>query len=352
MALYLYYKGELRGVLSWEKKNIFLLGSAVGAVVVALLRENVFGAMMGTYYVGMLLLVFYYAKHTTRPLTEKILSMAVGFSLVSVLVILVQYYRIQLSQNFTLSLSQIEDYPGFRVDAMYMNPNYYAMMIEFFILICVYRILKAPTKKTLLYYIPVILINFFALYMSGCRTAWVPFLVSVPLMLLLVNKKKLFGLMAAGETLAVVLVAPRLPRMGSILLYLKDRISIWSQGIEWAKQYPLLGDGPMGYDHLYSMQGGYMARHAHNILIDALVNYGIIGVGISLVYYMQKLKEWFLLFKAGTDPAMVALMAGFLVSVLMHGIMDNTIIWPQCALLFFFVFAANTTPKEQTELSA
>lgn len=340
MTLYLYYQGELRGIFSWEKKGKYLLMGAALAIAVAFYHDNIFGIMIGAFYFSQCLLALYYARHITKTTFEKILDIAVFFSLVSIIIILVQYYFIQASQNFTLSLKEIEDYPGFRVSATFLNPNYYAMMIEFFVLICIYRIMQRNTRRDTVKYLLLIFINLFALYMTGCRTAWVPFLVSVPLMFFFMKRKGLFAASLVLEGGGFSMLVSKLPRMDSILVYLQDRIGIWKQALTWFSRQPVFGYGPFAYNHLYMHEQGYRAHHAHNVLFDALLNYGIVGTGIALVYFIEKLKEHILLLKSGKDRALPALCAGFTATVLGHGVLDNTIIWPQCAWMFLFVYLA------------
>lgn len=68
------------------------------------------------------------------------------------------------------------------------------MMIEFLVLICVYKMMQVKTKRRIIFYIVTILANLFALYLTGCRTAWVPFVVTIPFMFLM-NKR--FGYFTA-----------------------------------------------------------------------------------------------------------------------------------------------------------
>lgn len=80
----------------------------------------------------------------------------------------------------------------------------------------------------------------------------------------------------------------------------------------------------------------YPANHAHNILLDVLINFGIVGIiivspiflSICRIVYNIKHKNLFRLVLALTSI------------VVLHGMLDVTILWHQCAFIYLSVILA------------
>ena len=117
------------------------------------------------------------------------------------------------------------------------------------------------------------------------------------------------------------------------------------------KAHPLFGEGPLTYYHIYKQYGGHPTQHAHNVILDPLLSHGLIPCIILLVYLGSNLKEVWLLFKRRIDMRLFSLIVAFLLTVLIHGILDYTIYWVQTSLLFFIVFSASSIYFHKEEYS-
>ena len=135
-----------------------------------------------------------------------------------------EYMRIVHRLNYDFMMLVIEDSPKNRVNSTFFNANYYAMMIEFLVLICVYKMMQVKTKRRIIFYIVTILANLFALYLTGCRTAWVPFVVTIPFMFLM-NKR--FGYFTA--TMSAI-------GTGGIAILLKPEVDVYKRQV-YSKSY-------------------------------------------------------------------------------------------------------------------
>mgnify|MGYP006971982349 FL=1 len=142
---------------------------------------------------------------------------------------MLEYCRIIDRLNYDFLQFKVEESPKYRINSTFFNANYYSMMIEFIVLICVYKMMQVKQKRRIFFYIITIVCNLFALYLSGSRTAWIPFVVTIPFMFL-INKR--FGYFSAamgaiGGCGLMVLIEPSLLQRANILADFMKRGKIW-----------------------------------------------------------------------------------------------------------------------------
>ena len=319
----------------------------------AFFYKNWLGAVCGVAILLIFLFVFYYRTYINKRLFELLLDACCIISLFCVVWALMEYVRIINRLDYHFLDLVIEDSPKDRVNSTFFNANYYAMMIEFIVLICVYKMMQVKTLRRIVFYLFTIAANLFALYLTGCRTAWIPFVVTVPFMFLM-NKRFGFFSFSMGA-IAVsgisLLVYPELMQRTSILGDFLKRAKIWKTAVKGIKAHPLFGEGPLTYYHIYKQYGGHPTQHAHNVILDPLLSHGLIPCIILLVYLGSNLKEVWLLFKRRIDMRLFSLIVAFLLTVLIHGILDYTIYWVQTSLLFFIVFSASSIYFHKEEYS-
>ncbi len=56
-----------------------------------------------------------------------------------------------------------------------------------------------------------------------------------------------------------------------------SRIKIWKTAFMCISMYPFFGWGPQTYKKFYPLVHGHKAPHAHNIYIDSIFSYGVVG---------------------------------------------------------------------------
>ena len=107
------------------------------------------------------------------------------------------------------------------------------------------------------------------LYLTGCRTAFVPLALVVPVFFICYGERKWIllsiGLILAG-IIAVSLIPDLIPRLSDIST-LESRFDIWYGAFQGIAMYPLFGNGPQTYGRLYPIYDWHKAPHAHNIYI-------------------------------------------------------------------------------------
>jgi len=133
-----------------------------------------------------------------------------------------------------------------------------------------------------------------------------------------------------------------LPRLSDVDVTIRMRQQIWEQAIITIKESPLLGHGFMSYGFLFNVvYNSRLVPHAHNILIDMLLNFGIIGTLLFsyyfVRYYYDLVKAW--LSKNKDSEKATVLIFAVSVAAFVHGMTDITLLWVQTLPLFLIILA-------------
>lgn len=345
VLLYLLIKGRIKEILRQFPTAKYALFFSCLTGIVSVFHENYLGALCSLGLFVVFLFVFFFRSIISKRLFELIVDASCIVSLFCFGWALLEYYSIIQSLDYEFFDLTIADDPFYRVNSTFFNANYYAMMVEFLILMCVYKMMEAKSLHRIVFYIVTICCNLLGLYLSGCRTAWVPFVVTVPLMFLLNNHKKFFAgtvgviLVAAG----LFVIAPDIfPRSDSFGLYLDTRVDIWQAAIRGICDHPIFGQGPLTYFHAYAQYGGPPTQHAHSVFLDPILSFGVSGVLLLGMYFYQNGKEIWHLYSQKLNVRLFSLTLSFLITVLIHGILDYTIFWVQTGQIFLLVLGASS----------
>lgn len=194
----------------------------------------------------------------------------------------------------------------------FFNPNYYG---AFLALLIVYYHIKKYDRKYLLVFI-------IALLLTGSRFALVSLILTYALVLL--DKNRVLGSIAFIISFIYFYLVYKgivpFVRADTISKYLDLRLWIYQLGIKGMAHGFLLGHGPT-YFYEYSK---HVYPHSHNILIEYILSYGLIG----LVYALYNISE----VKFNKKKILVIAL------IMIHGLADYTIFWPQVALVFLTLF--------------
>lgn len=345
VLLYLLFKGKLPKLIKQYPKSRYVLILCILSFLVSLYHGNQLGAVCTIGILIVFLFILFYRSKITSRLFELIVDASCIVSLFCFVWALMEYYSIIQSLDYEKFNLDIADDPYYRVNSTFFNANYYAMMIEFLILMCVYKMMNARTARRVVFYIITIGCNLLGLYLSGCRSAWVPFIVTIPIMFLLNNHKKFFmgTMLVIGAGGLCFLLAPQLfPRSDSFGLYLSVRIDIWEAAIRGILDHPLLGQGPLTYFHTYELYGGPPTQHAHSVFLDPFLSFGVIGVFLAGFYFYQNGQEIWHLYTQKLNIRLFSLIIAFILTVMIHGLLDYTIFWVQTAQIFLLVLSASS----------
>jgi len=200
-----------------------------------------------------------------------------------------------------------------------------------------YYFLSNKNKKNRLYFLCVSTLAFIVLFLTENRTALPTILIATLVLSLTKNSKKVFAFLGVFTIVIVVLmffsnkIFPRYEFIGNSL---GTRKEIWKNAIELFKQTYLFGSGPMAYQNASWVT--HPANHAHNILLDVLINFGIIGNLVIAPLFIGLCKQVYDIRKRNLFRLIIALT----VVVILHGMLDVTILWHQTAYIYFSVLLA------------
>ena len=344
LTVRLFLKGEIKEAYQSIPYSRFILLFCALITAVSLYYQNYYGVVCSLGFLIILSFILYYRTHITLELFEFITNFIVVLSVFAALYGLIEYIGILNAKNIDVFEVIIFNVPHDRINSFFFNANYYAMMIEFFVCITFYKILRfhnlRENFKKFFYYVLVIGLNLFLLLLTGCRTAW-PALAAGILIMLIIDKHYKTCL-CIGSVVAFVIIyfllnPTEFPRVDNIISYFMTREKIWSVAIQNIKTHFLFGEGPMTYMHIYSLYNGHPTEHAHSIYLDPLLCFGIVGILTITPYIFSNIKKLYQLWKSQIDKTLVALITSFTIMVLVHGVMDYTVFFVQTGFLYLLM---------------
>lgn len=350
-TIYLLYTKRLISAFKNTDKVKYLIIFSILSLVVSLIYQNWIGVACTLFIMIAISLTLYYRQIITKDLFEFILDLVIAMSILWAIYGFYEYMMIL--NRFGIDHFKIKIYSRRenRLNSVFMNANYYAMMIEFTLMMIGYKLFGTKDIKKISYYLSVAFINCFLLFLSGCRTAWPAIGIGV-IVFLIINKNYrwclFIGTCFALGIIMIIINPSIFPRFSSILKYYSDRNEIWSTAIKGIKAHPLFGQGPMTYMMIYEKYQGYVTHHAHSIYLDPFLCFGVVGVGTIIPYIVNNCKELFYVYKNKLDRRLVAFILACVSAVLIHGILDYTVFWIHTGILFLFIASSfNIYTKKQ-----
>lgn len=230
---------------------------------------------------------------------------------------------------------------SFRVTAGFGNANYYGTIIEFVVLICVYRMMTNPSGR--LFYCGIILMNVVGLFLCDCQSSWLPILVGILIIFYCNGHKKktlTFLCIAVGLVAAGLFIPNVLPRLGRMPQTFATRINIWMTALQGIKAHPLFGQGTITYMFIHELYNGYSTYHAHSLYLDPFLNYGVVGVCVMLRYFWVTTSEALKKQLGDKSRSIKSLALAIVVGVLIHGVTDVTIMWIPTSMLLMVILSS------------
>lgn len=331
---------QMQEVYKSIKGTKWILLFTILSVITSLFYKNYVGVGCSFIILALLSVSLYFGKYGNQKVLKQILKIYLWMSIVCGILAVFQYKQILINNNIEGWKFIIFDKPKDRVTSFFFNANYYAMMCEFFALVTVYFFLfeKNDTILNKVIYVFIGVYNLFFLLMTACRTAWPALGIGVVALCLLTKDKKYYLLV--GSLLAIVIgaliIKPDLfPRFDNIGPYFSRRLRIFNLAIENIKTHPLFGEGPLTYYHVHlDYPKPIKTQHAHNFILDPLMNYGVVGVGLILPFFFERFKS---VTKMTKECMSKPLIISFVLTVIIHGLLDFTVYFVPTGFFFFMV---------------
>ena len=328
-ALWVLFHAERRREALRERSSRYVLTVVIVTCFIGAVHHNLIGILYSLLMAALLLSALYLRSGMTLPLFERMMDAACACGAASAAVGVLQ------------KLYWLPQDASYRPVSLFTNANYFAAMMEFLLLIAMYRLFSRPQRKGL----PVLaLLSALAgLYCAASLSAVFAAGVAAAVMLLVKQRLRLLAGLSAAAVAAVLLVLafPALfPRTLAAGESWEARFSIWHTAVKGILAHPLFGEGAAAYRQVYPRYFGYETYHAHNLLLDMLLNFGFIGTAALGAYFFLQLRVLLLRFRSRMCEDSNVLLLAALVAVLVHGLTDVTIFWVQTGWLFALLFTS------------
>ncbi len=330
-AVYALSKSGLRKKIMTGRGTYLLYAFCLLTFVVSLCYMNWRGILGGVA----IFLLFTYGLFLRVIMTEKLyhylIKIICGLSVLSSLYAMTQMWHIwPLTTDY-------------RAYSTFFNPNYYATIAGFVILLCVYKL--SCFKGGRLFYFICMLFNLVGVVSTGCRTAWLALGVGVVAMLFFQKRYKwMVGIAVLGAAVLVIgIVQPDwIPRFDSIGYSATDRFRIWESGASVLPDSLWVGKGL--YTYYYSVLHqtvDFMVNkpHSHNLYLDFLLNFGIVGCAMLLIVLAGLIRAVAIKVRRGCPSRVWTVMAGIFIGILVHGITDVTILGVETSIMMVTLFS-------------
>lgn len=314
---------------------IFIAYSAV----ISFVYQNWAGVAISVAYIIIAIYFNYYQQVIKPYFVEELLNIALIGSFILFIFATFEYLNWIPEWDYTFISPEINRIHNGRAEATFANPNYYSMMLEFFFFIGIYKFMRTTKIRKKLVYIFIAFCNLFATVYTGTRTSLLVVIGTLFVFYYVLGYKKtaIGTFITATATCIILYFLGLLPRFEDLGFAFEDRFVIWETGLKGLKDNIWFGQGPLTYLHIWADYGEKYTQHAHNIILDTLLSYGVIGTGILLVPIVNLAGKINQMRQYPILRHRLALVCSFCSIVLLHGMFDLTIFWIQTAFLFLFV---------------
>ncbi len=331
LGIYLVSNKQTRKIIFSQKYSKYIVAFFTFYLLEALYFGNWFGVGAGFGLILAIIIGFFQRSFMTEELYERILTLVCILSITS--------SSCAITQKFIISM--VDDSFNYdRISAMFLHPNYFGTITATVIIICAYKILTNQDMKWLYYMVGIM--NVISIYLSESMFAWVEVFIGIAVLLLIMKRFRLFFLwMCAGVVAGysiLVLNVNLIPRLSDAGETFRLRLNIWKFAIKQIFLSPFLGHGAMSCAFL-SYARGNLIPHSHSIYLDTLMNFGIAGTLLIVLYFIKYYISVIKLCLKEKKTMITSLILAVSAAAFVHGITDVTLFWIQTLPLFIFILS-------------
>lgn len=333
----------VKQVYRWTPMHRMLHVWFLISLIASLVSGNSVGiaATVAVYMLYVYLL--YYRQYARVRVIEKLIDVMLSCSVCHAIYAYLQHKHVLYGPDYHAWHSALVSWKDGRADSVFLNPNYYAMACGLFVLLACYKLTQHPKLLSVLWYSVVIVANSVGLILTQTRVAIPALLVSVVVFLYCYGSRQTKRLVMVVSLLGLLCLPllQQLPRFsfGDIHSHLGIRLEIWQTSWRHFLKTSVMGSGPLTYMNIYSVYGSYATQHAHNLVLDSLLNYGVLGTG-ALMGWLWYMKPMVRRLKELSANGLYALVVSFLVLTFTFGLMDVTIFWVQTLFIVMSILMA------------
>jgi len=326
-AIYIIAKQKTREIVFSDKSSILLIIFTVLTLVTGIVNENWFGAGCSIFCFSIIVIMQFSRTTMTTVLFEKLLNICCLLSAAAT--------GSAITEKF-VHVFFYENNSCYRCYAYFFNPNYMGTMLAISIIICAYKVITKSGSKFFFYSIATF--DLIGVYLSGSMFVWIAIFIGVSVLLILHHEHHMLSLflLLAGIMCIIIATTPEIvPRLRETTLTTDNRISIWKTSIHAIGDSPLFGKGFFTYFHIQpTIEGSYPTQHAHNLFIDSILSYGIIGSFVGILYFSSFFASVAKCHEKLKNNKISGFIIALSVAILVHSMIDLTLLWFQTGLLF------------------
>ena len=319
----------------------WIAGAWLFGVLIALWHGNQNGLIAsGCLACAYLYFALYY--RSVRPIVYmQLLNIIALGSIATSLMAIVGYWRYIGQNQLPLTYIMNDDQPGYRAMATLFNANYYSLFCIFAVVIGCYLISKTASRLWQGLYGLSIGLNFIGIFLTASRMVLPALALSMMCYYWFENRKLVYTVMGLGILGVIVfyLHSDLLARFsaGALAHGFEERKWIWGGAWRLFRDYPLTGRGPMSYATYFYLYEGKGQPHAHQLMLELLSSYGLYGITLYFLGMVSYFRDRVVLWRESSLKAENGLLAAMMMAVLVHGLMDVSIMWIQTGYILLVV---------------
>lgn len=228
--------------------------------------------------------------------------------------------------------------PNFRLTLWFCNSNYLASILAAIVIICAYKV--SQKKGFSLYYYAIASGCAICIFFTGSMFAWIEIFMGVSVLLTLTKKHQLLGtflIICVVGCLFIYCVPEIFPRLTESNITTENRVLIWKDAIHYIPEHLWFGKGFFTYGTLPNLS--YPTTHAHNIFLEPLLSFGIVGSALILLFFTLYYRSVILCNKLLRKSHITSLILAVSAAVLIHSTTDMTMIWSQTSCIYAIIMA-------------
>ncbi|XJS11335.1 O-antigen ligase family protein [Aerococcaceae bacterium WGS1372] len=341
--------------LIWERrstalntfvKDKWLSVFLIYVLIVSLMNQNYMGVLVTLFYFLMAIYFSSYLKWVNKERFLKTLNIFVLGSLYAGIYAIAVYLVYVFKEGYTIFYVFQYSNVQTRAESTFFNPNYYGLFCIFALVIGLYLLLKPGYGvKYKYYYYAAFIVNVICIFLTASRMVLPTVAVAIVWFTFWIHRQYVWvmiGVALIGGG-ALIINPDLIPRFSSLLYAFEDRFALWDVGWQIFMSSPFFGRGAMSYMNLYYLYTDKSDMHAHQLLINSLADFGIIGLGLLAMMMKDYIRSVFKLAKHMTHRLEFTLISTMIITVLVHGLVDVSIHWSQTG----YVFLATILPVQQ-----
>ncbi len=347
-----------RSLIFADKRTKFLIPFVPLSIIPPIFHGNIAGIASGFGILLVFLMFIYLSRVITTAFIDKVFNVICALSIFSAAWAVVEkILYINFPALATLDITTPSN-DELRCAATFGNPNLYSSVICFATLIALHMLIEKRGDFKL--YMITIAANLVGMLLCASIMGMIELAVGVILLLILKRCWRLLaviGGVGVCAAFAVIAVPELLPHLSEAGRSFELRVLIWQLAFVMFRCAPLFGRGILSYmafspdyvgmETALGISEIRVTTNAHNLVIDSLLSFGIIGTLVMLFYFFMSIAPVVREYFKQRNRSLPSLALAAMVGIAVHCMFDVTLLWPQVAVLFLIIFASATAAPEK-----